>query len=359
MKNFLKTLTMLTLAGLAVACQNQNSQEQVALEGSKYQGIIPCADCPGIALTVSLQDDGQFKTSSMYIGESSRKFIEKGLWEVKDDTLLVLNGDSETPRLFDINSSSLTMLQADGKAVTGQLATHFILHKADSTKIDKNIWQDERDKGIDFHATGNEPFWAVSIDFEGSMLFQTMEGDTVEVPVPEMKADEQSKARVFKAKAESDSIVVSLFPVGCVDSMSGWVFDYFVRAKIGDKQYEGCGDFINPDYNINEIWALYSLNGNKIEKENIKFTLPYLQFSVAKQKVYGNTGCNLLSGSFSIQDSSISFSKMATTKRACMDENLEQPFLKALNAVNNFELANGELIFLNQSDTLMVFRKAE
>lgn len=343
---------------ISVGCQNGGTNNQKkTIEGNTYQGVIPCADCAGIAVKLSLQKGQQFKKTMMYIGASSHKFIETGAWKIKQDTLLVLNDSSNNPRLLDIGDNKLKLLKGNGKPVTGDLADNFVLQKVSSNKK-KKIWKEERKKGVDFHAMGNEPSWSLTIDFKKKMIFHSLNGDTVSVAVPSMKVDEQSEARIMKADTEAGALTVALSPVGCVDDMSGWVYDYHVSVNVNGKQYSGCGEFINPDARINEHWTLYSLNGKEITKQDSSFSMPYLQFSVAKQKVFGNTSCNVLNGNFSINDSSITFSKMATTKRACIDQKLEQPFLEALNKVNNFEIANGELILLNQDDTLMVFRKA-
>src|SRR5699024_7921848 len=242
--------------------------------------------------------------------------------------------------------------------VTGPLAENYVLYKVDSTRIKKRN-ENTKNGSIDFKATGNEPFWALTIDFEQGMTFSDLGGDTINVSAPEMRKKEQSEARILKAN--NDSLAVIISPVGCIDDMSGQVFNYQVIVETNDNQYSGCGEFVNPKSRINEIWVLYSLNGNKIsqEKEN-KIHTPFLQFSIANQRVNGNTVCNLLNGSFSIKYSSISFSKMATTKKACPDQNsLEQSFLKALTKVNNFDISNGLLIMRQKTDTVMVFYKTK
>src|SRR5699024_5359204 len=104
-------------------CQNGSSGSQASLAGTSYQGVIPCADCPGIAFRVDLKKDHIYQTSSMYIDESSHKFIEEGTWQVKADTLLVLKVSTQNERLFEITDSQFFLLDADGKRILGSTAT--------------------------------------------------------------------------------------------------------------------------------------------------------------------------------------------------------------------------------------------
>lgn len=343
---------------LVTGCIDEQQPTKSELQGSSYTGVIPCADCEGIAYKLSLKEDNHFETTSVYIGKSNRPFTERGAWSMQGDSLLVLNKGEENPRKFKIKNDQLIMLDRQGNEVSGSLAKMYVLTEADSATTD-NRWEERRKQGIDFRAAGNEPFWGLDIDFDKMMTFKTLNGDSISTPIPEMTQDTASKARIWNAKVESGSLKVELYPIGCVDDMSGEVFSYYANISYNGQEYSGCGNYINATYKLNDFWQLYTLNQAEIDTQNMARKIPALQFDVAQNKVYGNTGCNQLSGNVAIEGSSLSFSKTITTKMACPGD-LESRFLKAFENVSAYDISGAELLLLSpNSDTLMTFRRAE
>lgn len=47
---------------------------------------------------------------------------------------------------------------------------------------------------------------------------------------------------------------------------------------------------------------------------------PFLRFATDSARVTGNTGCNLLSGPFTREDTALRFGAIVSTRRACADE---------------------------------------
>ena len=358
--NKLVSLVVIALGLLLGACSQQDdgkSELTQKVQGKTYNGIIPCADCEGILYEVTLNKDHTYEASSVYIGESNRPFIDSGTWKVKEDTLLALQVDSTIDKTLTVEDSSLVMLDKNGQRVTGALADHYVLDQADSLQKEKNNWAELREQGIDFRGGGNEPFWSLTIDFDDSMTLNVMDGDSIVAPVPEMKQDTASKARVLKTEAESGSVRVQLSPTACMDSMSGKVSSHRVVVEYGDKKYRGCGNYISKEYKLHDFWSLHSLNGEAISSQNALRKKPALQFDLQNQKVAGNTSCNQLSGQLAVNGDSLSFSKMVTTKMACQ-QSIESEFMEALQKVSRYKIQNEELLLLNNNDTLMVFRRA-
>ncbi len=74
----------------------------------------------------------------------------------------------------------------------------------------------------------------------------------------------------------------------------------------------------------------------------------HLLFSVGQpNRVTGSTGCNRLNGSYDLTGVNfIKFSPLATTKMACPG-NTEAQFIEALGQVNNWSIANEQLLLSN------------
>ena len=55
---------------------DKNIIESVSPYSGEYKGILPCADCPGIETTLTLEKDGNFALHLVYIDEKDGIFDE-------------------------------------------------------------------------------------------------------------------------------------------------------------------------------------------------------------------------------------------------------------------------------------------
>ncbi|MEJ8818745.1 COG3650 family protein [Lacibacter sp. H407] len=106
-------------------------------------------------------------------------------------------------------------------------------------------WKGKALAGIDFIATGNEPFWSFELDEESAMHFQTPDGLEMIAPavLPEITKD---GAKIFSADTETGSMLVQIENKLCINTMSGDSSAYTVYVTIkqnegGEKKFRGCG----------------------------------------------------------------------------------------------------------------------
>lgn len=109
---------------------------------------------------------------------------------------------------------------------------------------------------------------------------------------------------------------------------------------------------------LHDIWALESIEGEKVIIDETVRNLPVLEIYVEDERVHGNTGCNVLNGSVEIDEEKISFSKIITTEMACPG-NLEQKFLTSLIEVNRYKIEKMSLRLFEDEKELMVFKKID
>jgi heat shock protein HslJ len=96
-------------------------------------------------------------------------------------------------------------------------------------------------------------------------------------------------------------------------------------------------------------------NATKPFAEFFTMKTPELEFN--GQRVTGSTGCNRISGSFTVDGEEFKFGSLATTKMGCpgYDENV---YMDALNMTNRFRLNADQLSLFKDSTLLMTFVKA-
>ncbi len=159
------------------------------------------------------------------------------------------------------------------KTDSGAVAVNTIDKKAgDSLKENLPMQYDTLKNGIDFKATGNEPFWLLEIDFDKFIHFKTLNGFEISTPVPEAAMAADANVKRYRSVTEQGEIIVQIAKRECINDMSGKKSDYSVSidAKSGTAKnytsYKGCGEYF-ADYRINDIWVLESVNGNPVQKQ--------------------------------------------------------------------------------------------
>jgi len=101
--------------GAAVPDPAHNSRNALDWAGT-YEGVTPCADCPGIRMRLSLQDDGRFALSTQYLDRqvAPQTVLGPFSWNAAGDTV-TLEGDGGG-RQFRVGEGRLLVLDRDGGA---------------------------------------------------------------------------------------------------------------------------------------------------------------------------------------------------------------------------------------------------
>ncbi len=93
-----------------------------------YTGTLPAADCPGIAFTLNLCEDGSYTSCSEYL-ERDITYNEQGRFTIEGERLTLHpdEGEPATYYRYRIEGNSLRLLGSDGQPVAGALADHYVL----------------------------------------------------------------------------------------------------------------------------------------------------------------------------------------------------------------------------------------
>lgn len=76
-----------------------------------YEGVLPCADCPGIRTRLTLQQDGRFELSMRYIERRVEPFVSSGRfsWNADGNTITLDDG-----AMYRVQEGSVLQLDRDG-----------------------------------------------------------------------------------------------------------------------------------------------------------------------------------------------------------------------------------------------------
>lgn len=96
---------------------------------STYEGTIPCPDCPGIETNIRIYNDSTISRTIYYQDRNELPITKIGTWKLKDS---IFEATFDREKLFykikGVNK--ILRVGSDLKEVTGDLAPHYVLHKA-------------------------------------------------------------------------------------------------------------------------------------------------------------------------------------------------------------------------------------
>ena len=84
---------------------------------SEYEGVLPCASCPGIEYTLRL-DFSRFQENNIYIDQSDQQIDIDGNWEIRADTLFLISDEELIHKRFLIKNESLTLIDNEGERIS-------------------------------------------------------------------------------------------------------------------------------------------------------------------------------------------------------------------------------------------------
>ena len=340
----------------------------VSVYTGQYAGILPCADCEGIAYRLALNTDYSYRERLYYQGKSTEAFENQGTFSVRPDGIVVLEKSEKGMSLFRKNDFGLLMLDIEGNEITGALADRYQLRplnrdpagapQAEGEGLLMNLLAE----GVDFYARGNEPFWALDIDFDKIFKFTTMGGAAMNTPPLEAVQRQGTQEIRYEGETEAGKIIITLSPGECTDNMSGASFTHAVTVehRQGNEteftRYEGCGRFV-ADPRLASRWDLIQLAGLPYDSSGFMKDAPYLEFDLAQGRLAGTDGCNRIIGSVQAMANTIVFGMLASTMMACPKS---EPYIGGLSDQTvSYRIEGDKLLITDSKGVEAVFRQAD
>ena len=124
---------------------------------------------------------------------------------------------------------------------------------------------------------------------------------------------------------------------------------------------QSCGGGVKKVTNseLGGYWVLKTLNGENAA-DAFKGAIPFLQIDTLNGAIHGNAGCNIYNGAYTLNElNEFSAPNAMTTMMACMEENKEPDFLKAMSQPATLSVVDGVLTFKNGETVVMEFVQGE
>lgn len=101
---------------ILILCLSCFACTQSGLYGS-YEGILPCADCPGLHTIIDLKSDNTFHMEEIYLERSEEPLITEGTWELDGD-IITFRADGYSFE-YKVISEEEIRWAPDGEEITG------------------------------------------------------------------------------------------------------------------------------------------------------------------------------------------------------------------------------------------------
>ncbi len=117
-------ITLLALAASAAGCMPRNDTAPAVpdMHNSRnsldwagvYEGVLPCADCPGIQTRLALQQDGRFELSMRYMDRQVAPLVSTGSFSWNADGNTITLDGAGRGAMYRVGEGRLLQLDSDG-----------------------------------------------------------------------------------------------------------------------------------------------------------------------------------------------------------------------------------------------------
>lgn len=114
--------------GLAAGCTPSDDTAIYQETAGIYEGTLPAADCPGIRTTLYLRANKTYNRTSDYL-ERGVMLDEAGEWAIDKKGVIHMKPLKDEAYLLQKSDGSVSFLMPDGKPITGELASLYVLKK--------------------------------------------------------------------------------------------------------------------------------------------------------------------------------------------------------------------------------------
>lgn len=319
---------------------------------ASYVGTLPCAYCPGIDTRLNLLPDGQFQLRMTYQEREGAGFDQIGLWTAEKGTLILKEGDKVVEQ-FQIMGKTHDLLKLD---MQGQS----IPSKLNYTLQHKNLYQPMKPS---LTMQGLFSYFADSARFTPCATKLSMpvrmEGDYLALERAYMA---QRKKPGMALLAEVNGQILRQPRVEGEGSEQALKVVKFIELSAAST----CPAADKPEDKTTPATSLEDRTWNLVQLGDMPVNTPkdrpsaHLVLMSKDNRVAGSGGCNRIMGGYTLEGSTLKFSKMASTMMMCEDSMaLEQSFLKALDTVTGWSIEGNTLLLKDPSGQVVAKLNAQ
>ena len=336
---------------LAAACAKTGGPERqpppVGAVGlavpATYTGRAPCADCPGIRLTVTLLPDSTFRLRQVY---EDRKAVAYALgrWSIEENgtRLLLSSGAKRQQRFQIVGADSLHMIDSLGRPIQSLLDYSLVRAAAVDPVSDT------------MRLRGTYTYMADAGRFTECLSRSAF-------PVAQVGANAGLERAYGEARTAPGAPLLVVFR-GHFEERPAMEGDRLLQHVVVDSLERvgpgaSCEEPMSRVTLENTYWKLLDVAGQpaRVAEHTAE---PHLLLQPAQKQAGGSTGCNSFGGPYQLSGDSLRLGPLIATLRACVDPEInrqERSFLNALNETRAWQVTGDTLILTGAAGPLARF----
>jgi uncharacterized lipoprotein YbaY/heat shock protein HslJ len=295
-----------------------------------FEGLLPCADCPGIRYRLALSSDQAYELRTEYLDRPDGVVDEVGSYVLSPDgKTLVLEGSREGPRYFAIAAEDrLTQLDTKGDPIASS-ANLDLVRVASPAPVEPRL-----------------AVHGLFSDRAGAAVFEECRTRR-RMPVA-AEAEYGALEDAYTAKRSKPGETILAVVEGRIASRvhakgpakPTLVVERFSELRPG----EACPPRFATVAFERTRWRLTALEGAPVPPEAASSREAHLVFGADPRRVTGSDGCNRMVGEYEIDEAQVKVGKLAGTMMACPDVGgRDQQFRQVLGKARGYRLLGPEL----------------
>lgn len=300
-------LRSLCLCWLLVVSLHAGAAPQTSADVS-YAGTLPCADCAGQEMLLTLFADGSFRLRTRYLGVPPGRqdaFFDLGRWGRDEAGRLVLRGGREAPMRFaPVRGGALRLLDRQGRRIKSAL--NYTLQRQSEVDL----------LGGPFRLRGLYKYLA-----DAALLTECRSGRRWPVLIEGQHLALERAYLAHRAQGGSEWVLVGLSGEFVQrEPEPGLPPREFIRVEAFERLWprETCAeDAPGTATLLNTLWRLVEIDGQSVMLAPGQ-PEPRLQLSIEGDRVRGQTGCHTLSGRFEHGGDRLVFKGLGLTGKDCL-----------------------------------------
>ena len=307
-----------------------------------FAGVLPCANCAGIAHTLTLRADGSYRLRRTYLGKPDGPMAETGRWTLDAQGQRLALNDGQDTQFFALQGpDTLRTLDRSGQPFTSS-ANLALRRTAQIDPVNEPL-----------HLRGEFRYMADAATFtdcaSGQRWPVAMVGDYLAL-----------ERQYLQRNAAGAPLMVQLQGrIMDMPAMEGPAREHLVVDQFGSAQADARCSAPSPATATlhNTYWKLVELGGQAVamwpqQEREVRITL-----GLDGTRLVGFSGCNQLMGTYTHNGPALQFAQLGGTRMACPQPvaELENQVLAMLAATTGQRIEGEQLSLLRGAQVLARF----
>jgi heat shock protein HslJ len=343
----MKKFLYLLLLPLVLACgsEAEKAKQHSADVAGVYGGNYNCNGCDIGKWVVNLKDDNTFKIT--FFDRKTKDFAKsaEGIYATENGQITLTSADLEKPHVFDIVSKSSIKIDLG----RGQKSVIGSFEKGNATYVENAL------KGVDVYGVGKTNNWGFKMIFgKGVYLSHPKFGEEIMLPYVKPLADYESHSYTWLWAEEGKEIELIITDKNCDLGMPA-----SMTLKIDGELREGCVQYINPNFLLQNIWQLKRYKGEDLVKERYSRGLPIFEVDAFNVVGMGHTGCNIWSGGIKLNGDKIVIMPGPMSNAKCGWAEFERDFVSTIGQQWRIVYNGNKMELWKEGKAVFEFEKLE